>query len=101
MKRAGIGLILASGLVFGLGSVPASAAPISAAPIAQAAEAAGSGVEHVWYDRFGVWHPNRRAVIVAPPVYVAPPVVVAPRAPVCARTWVCGPRGCAWRTRCR
>jgi hypothetical protein len=101
MKRAGIGLILAFGLVFWLAGAPASAGPISAAPISQAADAAGTSVQHVWYDRFGVWHPNRRAVIVAPPVYVAPRVVIAPRAPVCARTWVCGSHGCAWRTRCR
>ncbi|MGZ3409827.1 MAG: hypothetical protein ACXWJW_11310 [Xanthobacteraceae bacterium] len=97
MKRVGLGLIFAIGL--GLAVMPAaSAAPISAAPIAQSATALDQ-VQHVWYDRFGVWHPNRRAVIVAPPVYVVPPVVVAP---ACRRTrvWVCGPRGCFWERRC-
>jgi hypothetical protein len=98
MKRFGLGLIIALGLILGIGGFQqASAAPISGAPIAQSA-AALNQVEHVWYDRFGVWHPNRRgAVIVAPPVYVAPPVVVAP---VCGRVWVCGPRGCFWKRRC-
>lgn len=93
MKRAGLGLMLT--LV--LGAAPATlAAPISGAPIAQSAATLGQ-VEHVWYDRFGVWHPNRRTVIVPPPVVVVPPVVVAP---ACPRVWVCGRRGCYWQRRC-
>lgn len=104
MKNFVLAFIVALGL--GLAASSASvAAPIAAAPIGQAASThADDGIQRVWYDRFGVWHPNRpirRApIVVAPPIYVAPPVVVVPRVPVCRSVRVCGPRGCYWTRRC-
>ena len=45
---AGFGLMSASA---------ASAAPVNATPIGDAATAT-SGVQKVWWDRWGRWHPN-------------------------------------------
>jgi hypothetical protein len=61
----------------------ASAAPASGAPLAQAAGET-NGVQQVWYDRFGRWHPNGGYR----------------RGPVCRTVRTCGPRGCFVRRRC-
>jgi hypothetical protein len=66
----------------------ASAAPASPAAIGNAAVSL-DGVQQVWWDRWGRWHPNRR--------YYGPPAYVAPR---CRSVRVCGPRGCWWQRRC-
>ena len=65
-----------------------SAAPANGAGINAAAATIG-GVQPVWWDRFGRWHPNR--------VYVGPPVF----APACRTVRVCGRWGrCWWTRRC-
>ena len=66
-----------------LGATPSSAAPVSGAPLAQAAGET-SGVQQVWYDRYGRWHPNRRAF----------------RGPACRTVRVCGRYRCTWVRRC-
>lgn len=101
MKNFVLALIVALGLGFAASGATV-AAPIAGAPIAQAASAlSDAGIQQVWYDRYGRWHPNRPVVRRAP-VVVVPPVVVAPRyvAPRCRSVRVCGPRGCYWQRRC-
>jgi hypothetical protein len=71
------------------GATESQAAPASGAPLAQAAGET-SGVQQVWYDRFGRWHPNR-------PVYRAP---MLRRGPACRTVRVCGPYRCTWQRRC-
>ena len=66
-----------------LGATPSSAAPASGAPLAQAAGET-TGVQQVWYDRYGRWHPNRRVVI----------------GPACRTVRVCGRYRCTWVRRC-
>jgi hypothetical protein len=102
MKRLVFALMLALGLGLAA-SGNTVAAPIAGAPIAQAASTlSDDGVQQVWYDQWGRWHPNRRRVYVRPPVVVAPPVYFAPRrvVPVCRQVWVCNRGICGWRTRC-
>jgi len=48
LVAAGIGLV---------GATAASAAPINATPIGDAVTT-NSGVQKVWWDRWGRWHPN-------------------------------------------
>lgn len=48
LLAAGIGLVGASAV---------SAAPVNATPIGDAATT-NSGVQKVWWDRWGNWHPN-------------------------------------------
>jgi len=83
MKKIVLGACVAVAVGLFGGSI-ASAAPVSGGPIAHAAGEAGSVVQ-VWYDRYGRWHPNRRAYR---------------RGPVCRTSRVCGPRGCFVRRRC-
>jgi hypothetical protein len=98
-------IVFAFLIALGLGMAASGssiAAPISGAPIAQAANTlAADGIQQVWYDRYGRWHPNR-PVVRGPVFVVPPPVVVVPRrAPVCRQVWVCNSRRvCSWRTRC-
>ncbi len=73
------------------GATPSSAAPASGAPLAQAAGDI-TGVQQVWYDRYGRWHPNRRVMRPAP---------FYRRGPVCRTVRVCGPYRCSWVRRCR
>ena len=82
--------ILCAGLValaFGTISVStASAAPASGVPLANAAGGL-DGIQQVWYDRYGRWHPNRRRAYVRPPV--------------CRTVRVCNSWGhCRWTRRC-
>ena len=78
---------------------PASAMPLGA--LAGAAEV-GAPVQHVWYDRWGYWHPNQRrwgpvGLFVAPPVFLAPsPAYYAP--PLHRQCWYgrWGRLHCAW-----
>jgi len=88
LKTLFIALVALIGI--GLVGMPnVSAAPASGAAIGAAATAIG-GVQPVWWDRFGRWHPNRRA-------YVGPPVF----APACRSVRVCGRWGrCWWTRRC-
>lgn len=84
--------LLCAGLVaMAIGTIglsSASAAPASGAPLVNAAGAI-DGVQQVWYDRFGRWHPNR-------------PRMFVPRGvgPVCRSVRVCDWRGCYWTRRC-
>jgi len=72
-----------------IASTSASAAPASGAPLANAAGTA-DGLQQVWYDRYGRWHPNR------PRAYFVP----RPILPVCRSVRVCNWRGCFWTRRC-
>ena len=47
---------LAAALAIAATTVPASAFTLSAPSLA--APVAAGGVEHVWWDRWGRWHPN-------------------------------------------
>ncbi len=89
MKNFVVAVIIALGL--GATAVSAvSAAPAAGGPLAQAA-GENSGIEKVWFDRFGVWHPNRAR-------YIAPPVVVVP---ACRMVQVCNRWGRCWmKQRC-
>jgi hypothetical protein len=83
-------IILASVVAAGfgiLGATPSLAAPANATPLTQAAGDV-TGMQQIWYDRYGRWHPNR-------PVYRP-----AYRRPACRSVRVCGPYGCTWRRRC-
>lgn len=66
----------------------ASAAPASGSPLVNAAGTL-DGVQQVWYDRFGRWHPNR------PRVFMPRRVV-----PMCRSVRICDWRGCYWTRRC-
>jgi hypothetical protein len=72
-----------------IGASGAAAAPASGAAIAGAAGTI-DGLQQVWYDRYGRWHPNR------PRAYYVPRPVV----PVCRSVRVCNWRGCYWTRRC-
>jgi hypothetical protein len=72
-----------------IGLSSASAAPASGAPLANAAGTL-DGIQQVWYDRYGRWHPNR------PRAYYVP----RPFIPRCRTVRVCSYRGCYWTRRC-
>jgi hypothetical protein len=95
MRIATFALLLAMALGLGLGlNGTASAAPINGPAIGNAA-ASLDGVQKVWWDQWGRWHPDR-PVYVAPPVYIAPPVI----GPVCRTVRVCNRSGTrCWRER--
>ena len=76
--------VLVAMIVAMIGFSPSSAAPASGASIAQAAGET-SGVQQVWWDRFGRWHPNRRVFIPGP---------------ICRTVRVCGRFRCGWVRRC-
>jgi hypothetical protein len=91
MKQIGLALTFALGIWFAAPPA-ASAAPAAGAAIAQAAGKLDN-IEHVWFDRFGRWHPNRP--------FVRAPLYVAPVLPVCRTVQVCNRWGrCWWRRRC-
>jgi hypothetical protein len=85
-------LICAALVVAAIGTIAgssATAAPASGTPLA-AATGGLDGVQQVWYDRYGRWHPSR------PRTYYVPRPVV----PVCRSVRVCNWRGCYWTRRC-
>jgi hypothetical protein len=87
--KALLGAVLVATAVGMIGMTGASAAPASGAPLATAAGAL-DGLQQVWYDRYGRWHPNR------PRAYYVPRPIV----PVCRSVRICNWRGCYWTRRC-
>jgi hypothetical protein len=88
MKKTILGAAFVA-LTLGSLTTGAFAAPASGAPIANAAGSLDA-VQQVWVDRWGRWHPNRRAIIVRPPVI----------GPACRSVRICDWRGCYWTRRC-
>lgn len=88
--KALLGAALVAMAIGTIGLSSASAAPASGAPLANAAGGTLDGMQHVWYDRYGRWHPNR------PRAYYVPRHVV----PLCRTVRICNWRGCYWTRRC-
>ena len=56
VPRGALAALAGAGLMVAASSTPSSAFTLSAPSLS--ATVASAGVEHVWWDRWGRWHPN-------------------------------------------